>query len=91
LSVTAGFQDLFSRHAGTCSQFRPTFPKALYDYFARLSGKLVGQPEIPRPHGRSPLADIHRELEAAWDPPQEKRLLRCPLGWGWAWRINHTS
>ena len=31
-------------------------------------------------HGRSPLADIHRELEAAWGPPQEKRLLRCPLG-----------
>jgi ubiquinone/menaquinone biosynthesis C-methylase UbiE len=37
LSVTAGFQDLFSRHAGTYSQFRPTYPKALYDYLASLT------------------------------------------------------
>jgi hypothetical protein len=80
LSVTAGFQDLFSRHDGTYSQFRPTYPKALYDYLARLSGKLVGQPEFIAAQDRHPLTDMHRELEAAWGPAQEKRLLRCPLG-----------
>ena len=31
------FQDLFSNHAGSYSQFRPTYPKALYDYLAGLT------------------------------------------------------
>ena len=35
--MAAGFQDHFSRHAGTYSQYRPTYPKALYDYLAGLT------------------------------------------------------
>jgi ubiquinone/menaquinone biosynthesis C-methylase UbiE len=31
-------------------------------------------------NGVSPLQDMHRDVEAAWGAPEEKRLLRCPLG-----------
>ena len=36
-TLTENFQDLFSRHSGTYSQFRPTYPKALYDFLAGLA------------------------------------------------------
>ena len=35
--MAAGFQDLFSRHSSSYSQFRPTYPKALYDFLAGLT------------------------------------------------------
>ncbi len=35
--MAAGFHDLFSRHASTYSQFRPTYPKALYAFLVGLT------------------------------------------------------
>jgi hypothetical protein len=78
-----GFQDLFSRHAGSYSRFRPTFHLDMQLTLPELTGYLESwsAPQKFRAvHGRSPLTDIHKELEAAWGSPQEKRLLRCPLG-----------
>lgn len=82
-----GARHTWERYARLPFAFReiaaPTFHLDMHLTLPELTGYLESwsAPQKFRAvHGRSPLADIHKELEAAWGPAQERRLLRCPLG-----------